>query len=124
MLNSLIHCQEEMFNPLLNNLLHGLWKCPIEQYQQLAETDLEVDLEDEQQLLNLCRAFAVIRYVAVERGFRIKYPALFFDKRLHLPKAYIAGPTYGKKSVKMLFTAPQAFYDYNVFYDTYSLTTL
>lgn len=75
MLNSIIHCQEEMFNPLLYNLLHGLWKCPIEQYQ-------------------------------------------------HLAKAYIAGPTYGKKSVKMLFTAPQAFYDYNVFYDTYSLTTL
>lgn len=124
MLNQMIHCDEEVFNAYLNNLLHGLWKCPQETYQELVNQDLSLDLTNQQQLKNICRTFAVIRYVALKRGFKIIYPPIFYDARLHLEPAYRAGPTYGKKSVKILFTAPQAFYDYNVFYDEYSLTTL
>ncbi|MGL5677043.1 MAG: hypothetical protein ACRDDX_11555 [Cellulosilyticaceae bacterium] len=124
MLNQIVHCEENMFNGYLNNLLHGLWKCPQEVYQTLVNEDVTIDFQNAQQLKNICRLFAVVRYVAVARHFTIKYPEIFYDEKLYLEPAYIAGPTYGKKSVKMLFTAPQAFYDYNVFYDTYSLTTL
>lgn len=124
MLDQMVHCEETQFNGYLNNLLHGLWKCPKDAYQSLVQEAITLDFDNAQQLKNICRTFAVIRYVANARKFIIKYPDIFYDKRLHLQPAYIAGPTYGKKSVKMLFTAPQAFYDYNVFYDTYSLTTL
>lgn len=119
---TIINIDECNFNHCLNNLLHEITKCTKSYYQELINKEIVIDFEDEQQILNTCRMFAIIRYVASSRGFDIKYPEIYFDKRLHLKRAY--KPDYTFNRAEVFFKAPQEFYDYNVLYDTNSLITL
>lgn len=124
MLQEIIKADENAFDDYINNLLHEIWVCNLERYQDIIASTVVIDYDNKQELLNTCRLFAILRYIAQERKLHICFDERYFNKKLHLKEPYLGYPKEGLQSVKLLFTAPQPFYDYNVFYDPYDLITM